>query len=121
MRRVKPTSASPPGKKKGHLFIRGKIVRVVPEEGMVQALVEEAERLVAEGAEARIAAADAGAEAEAEADRRELLGEYRRRPEPHVGEDRGHPPPRLVVLNPRAEAVRTAAVPSPVEGRPGPQ
>ena len=61
------------GKNKGHLFIRGKIIRVVPEDGMVQALVEEAERLVAEGAEARIAAADAGAEAEAEADRRELL------------------------------------------------
>jgi (E)-4-hydroxy-3-methylbut-2-enyl-diphosphate synthase len=61
------------GKNKGHLFIRGKIVRVVPEDGMVRALVEEAERLVTEGVEARIAAADAGAEAEAEADRRELL------------------------------------------------
>jgi len=61
------------GKQKGHLFIRGKIVRVVPEAEMVAALVEEAERLVAEGVEARMAAADAGAEAEAEADRRELL------------------------------------------------
>jgi (E)-4-hydroxy-3-methylbut-2-enyl-diphosphate synthase len=61
------------GKRKGHLFIRGKIVRVVPEEEMVAALVEEAERLVAEGVEARLAAADAGAEAEAEADRRALL------------------------------------------------
>jgi (E)-4-hydroxy-3-methylbut-2-enyl-diphosphate synthase len=61
------------GKKKGHLFIRGKIVRVVPEEGMVEALVEEAQRLVSEGLEARLAAADAGAEAEAEADRQELL------------------------------------------------
>jgi hypothetical protein len=40
---------------------------------MVTALVEEAERLVTEGIEARIAAADEGAEAEAEADRRELL------------------------------------------------
>ena len=57
------------GKEKGHLFIRGKIVRVVPEDEMVSALVEEAERLVAEGVEARLAAADAGAEAEAEADR----------------------------------------------------
>src|ERR1700722_11582140 len=45
------------GKKKGHLFIRGKIVRVVPEDGMVQALVEEAERLVSEGVGARRAAA----------------------------------------------------------------
>ena len=61
------------GKQKGHLFIHGKIVRVVPEDRMVEELVAEAERLVAEGVEARLAAADAGAEAEAEADRRELL------------------------------------------------
>jgi len=61
------------GRRRGHLFIKGKIVRVVPEDEMVDALVEEAERLVAEGTEARIAAADAGAEAEAEADRRALL------------------------------------------------
>jgi (E)-4-hydroxy-3-methylbut-2-enyl-diphosphate synthase len=61
------------GKKKGHLFIKGKIVRVVPEEEMVEALVAEAERLVAEGTDARLAAAEPGAEAEAEADRRELL------------------------------------------------
>ena len=63
------------GKHKGHLFIKGKIVRVVPEDQMIAALVEEAEKLVAEGVEARLAAADAGAEAEAEADRRELLAE----------------------------------------------
>ena len=61
------------GRRRGHLFIKGKIVRVVPEEEMVTALVAEAERLVAEGVEARLAAADAGAEAEAEADRLELL------------------------------------------------
>jgi len=61
------------GRHKGHLFIKGKIVRVVPEQDMVAALVEEAERLVAEGIEARLAAADAGAEAEAEADRQVLL------------------------------------------------
>ena len=61
------------GRKRGHLFIKGKIVRVVPEDEMVSALVEEAERLVAEGVEARLAAADVGAEAEAEADRQELL------------------------------------------------
>jgi (E)-4-hydroxy-3-methylbut-2-enyl-diphosphate synthase len=61
------------GRKRGHLFIKGKIVRVVPEDEMVEALVAEAERLVSEGVEARLAAADAGAEAEAEADRRELL------------------------------------------------
>jgi len=61
------------GRKRGHLFIKGKIVRVVPEDEMVEALVAEATRLVAEGVEARLAAADIGAEAEAEADRRELL------------------------------------------------
>src|SRR5664280_1861509 len=65
------------GRKRGHLFIKGKIVRVVPEDEMVDALVSEAERLVAEGEEARLAAADSGAEAEgeaeADADRRELL------------------------------------------------
>jgi (E)-4-hydroxy-3-methylbut-2-enyl-diphosphate synthase len=61
------------GRKRGHLFIKGKIVRVVPEDEMVEALVAEAERLVAEGVEARLAAADSGAEAEAEADRRALI------------------------------------------------
>jgi (E)-4-hydroxy-3-methylbut-2-enyl-diphosphate synthase len=61
------------GKKRGHLFIRGQIVRVVPEDEMVEALVYEAERLVAEGIEARLAARDVGAEAEAEADRAALL------------------------------------------------
>ncbi|HZU79216.1 MAG TPA: flavodoxin-dependent (E)-4-hydroxy-3-methylbut-2-enyl-diphosphate synthase [Acidimicrobiales bacterium] len=61
------------GRRKGHLFIKGKIVRVVPEDQMVEALVAEAERLVAEGIEARLAAADAGAEAEAEADRKALF------------------------------------------------
>jgi (E)-4-hydroxy-3-methylbut-2-enyl-diphosphate synthase len=63
------------GKRKGHLFIKGKIVRVVPEDQMVDALVAEAERLVAEGVEARLAAADEGAEAEAAADRQALLDE----------------------------------------------
>jgi len=61
------------GRRKGHLFIKGKIIRVVPEDDMVSALVEEAERLVAEGIEARLAAADSGAAAEAEADRQALL------------------------------------------------
>jgi (E)-4-hydroxy-3-methylbut-2-enyl-diphosphate synthase len=61
------------GRSKGHLFIQGKIVRVVPEDEMVDALVSEAEKLVAEGVEARLAAADEGAEAEAAADRAALL------------------------------------------------
>jgi (E)-4-hydroxy-3-methylbut-2-enyl-diphosphate synthase len=61
------------GRHRGHLFIRGQVVRVVPEDEMVEALVEEAEKLVAEGFEARLAAADSGAAAEAEADRLALL------------------------------------------------
>jgi (E)-4-hydroxy-3-methylbut-2-enyl-diphosphate synthase len=63
------------GLHKGHLFIRGEIVRVVPEDEMVEALVAEAEKLVAEGVEARLAAADGTAAAEAEADRLALLDE----------------------------------------------
>jgi (E)-4-hydroxy-3-methylbut-2-enyl-diphosphate synthase len=61
------------GRHRGHLFIKGQIVRVVPEDEMVEALVAEAEKLVAEGVDARLAAADKGAAAEAEADRRALL------------------------------------------------
>ncbi|MGC8627714.1 MAG: flavodoxin-dependent (E)-4-hydroxy-3-methylbut-2-enyl-diphosphate synthase [Acidimicrobiales bacterium] len=61
------------GKHRGHLFIRGEIVRVVPESEMVEALVEEAEKLVKEGFEARLAAADRSAAKEAEADRLALL------------------------------------------------
>lgn len=46
------------GRGRGHLFIKGKVVRVVPEGEMVEALLDEARKLVAEGVEARIAAAD---------------------------------------------------------------
>jgi len=61
------------GRGKGHLFVRGQMVRVVPEAEMVAALVEEAERLVAEGVEARLAAADTNAVREAARVREELL------------------------------------------------
>jgi (E)-4-hydroxy-3-methylbut-2-enyl-diphosphate synthase len=61
------------GKGRGHLFIKGKVVKVVPEEEMVGALVEEGRRLVEEGVEARLAAADLSAAAQAEADRLQLL------------------------------------------------
>jgi (E)-4-hydroxy-3-methylbut-2-enyl-diphosphate synthase len=61
------------GRGKGHLFVRGTVVRVVPEDEMVSALVEEAERIVEEGIEARLAAADADAESIAAADRDELV------------------------------------------------
>src|SRR3954453_19453057 len=61
------------GRGKGHLFVKGQVVRVVPEAEMVDALVDEAERIMAEGIEARLAAADENAAAIAEATREELL------------------------------------------------
>ncbi len=63
------------GRKRGHLFVKGQVVRVVPEDEMVDALVAEAERIMDEGIDAVLASADAGAEAAAEADRVELLAE----------------------------------------------
>ena len=63
------------GRKRGHLFVKGEVVRVVPEDEMVSALLEEARLLVSEGVEARLAKADKGAAAEAEADRLALLDE----------------------------------------------
>ena len=61
------------GRGRGHLFIRGEVVAVVPESEMVEALVSEGRRLVEEGVEARLAAADSSAAREAEADRLRLL------------------------------------------------
>ena len=61
------------GRGRGHLFIRGEVVAVVPESEMVDALVLEARRLVEEGVEARLAAADLSAAKEAESDRLQLL------------------------------------------------
>ncbi len=61
------------GRGKGHLFIKGQVVRVVPESEMVEALVEEARQLVSEGVEARLAAADADAEQLAALAREQLV------------------------------------------------
>ena len=61
------------GRGRGHLFIKGKVVRVVPEAEMVDALLDEARKLVEEGVEARVAAADQRAARTAERDRRVLL------------------------------------------------
>lgn len=61
------------GRHRGHLFIQGQIVRVVPEDEMVDALVDEAKKIAAEGVAARLAARDAHAEEEAAADRALLL------------------------------------------------
>ena len=66
------------GRGRGHLFIKGQVVRVVPEDEMVEALLDEAQKLVDEGVEARLAAAEAGADEEAQKEAallRELQGD----------------------------------------------
>jgi len=93
------------GRRRGHLFIKGKIVRVVPEDEMVAALVEEAEKLVAEGIDARLAAADAGAEAEAEADRRMLLEAK--------GEDANHSAQKVELIRKTIEESHETPGPAP--------
>jgi (E)-4-hydroxy-3-methylbut-2-enyl-diphosphate synthase len=84
------------GKKRGHLFIKGQIVRVVKEDEMVEALVEEATKIVAEGVEARLAARDQSAEAEAEADRAMLLDDR--------GADVNHAAERIEKIRRRVES-----------------
>jgi (E)-4-hydroxy-3-methylbut-2-enyl-diphosphate synthase len=64
------------GNKRGHLFVKGRNVAVVPESEMVEALVEWAEFIHEHGAEAAIARVDtARAEREAAKDRSQLLDE----------------------------------------------
>jgi (E)-4-hydroxy-3-methylbut-2-enyl-diphosphate synthase len=63
------------GKGKGHLFIKGKVVRVVPEAEMIDALLEEAEKLLRDGVEARLAVAGDAAEEEAARTATELRAE----------------------------------------------
>jgi (E)-4-hydroxy-3-methylbut-2-enyl-diphosphate synthase len=83
------------GKKRGHLFIQGQIIRVVPEDEMVEALVEEAKKIAAEGIEARLAARDTSAEAEAAADRALLLDDK--------GADANHAAERIERIRRRTE------------------
>jgi (E)-4-hydroxy-3-methylbut-2-enyl-diphosphate synthase len=62
------------GRGKGHLFIKGRNVAVVPEAEMVSTLVDYAERIMRDGAEAVLATADLDkAQREAERDRAALL------------------------------------------------
>lgn len=61
------------GRKRGHLFVKGQVVRVVPEDQMVDALVTWAQIIADDGVEAALAMADTSAAAEAEADRQALL------------------------------------------------
>ncbi len=62
------------GRGRGHLFIKGQVVRVVNEDEMATALLEEARLLAEEGVEARLAAADPNAAQEANEVALELRG-----------------------------------------------
>ncbi len=83
------------GKHRGHLFIQGEIVRVVPEADMVEALVDEAKKIAAEGVTARLAARDRSAAAEAAADRALLLDDQ--------GTDVNHAGERIERIRRRAD------------------
>jgi (E)-4-hydroxy-3-methylbut-2-enyl-diphosphate synthase len=79
------------GNKRGHLFVKGTNVAVVPESEMVEALVEWAEFIHEHGTEAAIARADvAKAEREARLDRTKLLDEQ--------GADANHATEKIVEI-----------------------
>lgn len=61
------------GRRRGHLFVKGKVVKVVPEHQMVAALVEWATKIAEDGIDAALEFADDDAAAEAEKDRAALL------------------------------------------------
>lgn len=63
------------GRRRGHLFVKGQVVKVVPESEMVETLVEWARIIDEGGVEEALRRADASAAAEAEADRAALLDE----------------------------------------------
>jgi (E)-4-hydroxy-3-methylbut-2-enyl-diphosphate synthase len=78
------------GRKRGHLFVKGEVVKVVPEDGMVEALVEWAQIIADGGVEEALRRKDDSAAAEAEADRAELLDEK--------GEDANHANERIEII-----------------------
>ncbi|MEY4080566.1 MAG: flavodoxin-dependent (E)-4-hydroxy-3-methylbut-2-enyl-diphosphate synthase [Actinomycetota bacterium] len=79
------------GNKRGHLFVKGRNVAVVPESEMVEALVEWAEFINEHGTDAAIARADTSrAEREAAKDRSQLLDEK--------GADANHAAERIVEI-----------------------
>ena len=79
------------GNKRGHLFIKGQNVAVVPESEMVEQLVEWAEFMNEHGVEAALARADlAKAAREAEKDRVKLLGDQ--------GDDANHASEKIVEI-----------------------
>ncbi len=61
------------GNGRGHLFIKGQVVKVVKEDEMVEALIKEGQLLTEEGVEARLAAADKNAATLAAQDAKDLI------------------------------------------------
>ncbi len=83
------------GKKRGHLFVKGRNVAVVPEDEMVSTLVEWAEFIHEHGVDAAVARVDTEKAArEAEKDRAALLAGAGRRRQPGRAEGRAHPQAR---------------------------
>ena len=79
------------GNKRGHLFVKGRNVAVVPESEMVEALVEWAEFINEHGTEAAIARVDTAlAEREAAKDRAKLMSDQ--------GDDVNHSQERIVEI-----------------------
>jgi (E)-4-hydroxy-3-methylbut-2-enyl-diphosphate synthase len=79
------------GNKRGHLFVKGRNVAVVPESEMVEALVEWAEFINEHGTEAAIARVDTAlAEREAAKDRAKLMNDQ--------GDDVNHSAERIVEI-----------------------
>ena len=85
------------GNKRGHLFVKGRNVAVVPESEMVDALVEWATYINEHGVDAAIARVDTAlAEREAAKDRNALLAEK--------GEDANHAQDRIVEIRKKIES-----------------
>ena len=82
------------GHKRGHLFVKGQNVAVVPEDQMVEALVDWAEFIMEHGTEAAVARVDTvKAAREAERDRARLLDER--------GDDANHSGERIALIRKR--------------------
>ena len=85
------------GNKRGHLFVKGRNVAVVPESEMVEALVEWAEFIHEHGTEAAISRVDTTlAEREAAKDRAQLLDEK--------GSDANHSHDRIVEIRKKVQS-----------------
>ena len=78
------------GRKRGHLFVKGEVVKVVPESEMVESLVEWAQIIADGGVEEALRRKDEGAAAEAESDRMALLDDK--------GDDANHAEERIELI-----------------------